>query len=254
MLLAIDCGNSNTVFALYEGERQRAKWRAGTVPDRSGNAWADWLCQVMAIAGFTPCDIDSAIVGNVVEPLEKPLASLCRRLGVEPLLADHLLPSTGMALRVERPQQLGIDRALNALAARARYALPAVVVDFGTVTKFDLVAEDGGYEGGVLCPGFELGLAALHRCLSRVPAVALSRPDRTIGRTTEAALSAGALWGYVALVEGLLARIAREHGRLATVVATGGIAPLLVPLTTVFAHHAPDLTLDGLALLYQGNR
>lgn len=252
MLLAIDCGNSNTVFALYEGQHQRAKWRVATDPRQPAESLAEWLGQAMAEAGLSFSGIEAAIVGSVVPAMAEPLRQLCRHCGVEPVETERLLLRSGLALRVERPELLGVDRALNALAVRRRFALPAVVVDFGTATKFDVVAADGGYEGGAICPGFELGLAALHSSLARVPSVALRRSDRVIGRTTEAALSAGALWGYVALVEGLIARIEREVGRPLTTIATGGIAPVLLPLTAVFAHHVPDLTLDALALLAQG--
>ena len=191
MHLVIDCGNSNTVFALYEGEQQRGKWRVATDPRRSAESLAEWLGQAMAAAGLSFSGIEAAIVGSVVPAMAEPLRQLCRHCGVEPVEAERLLLRSGLALRVERPELLGVDRALNALAARRRFALPAVVVDFGTATKFDVVAADGGYEGGAICPGFELGLAALHSSLARVPSVALRRPDRVIGRTTEAALSAG---------------------------------------------------------------
>lgn len=249
MLLAIDCGNSNTVFALYEGEHQRAQWRLSTDPRRSPEATAEWLARAMAADGFALDVVRTAIIGNVVAAMAEPLRQLGGLCGVAASMAEDILPRTGLPLRVERPDLLGIDRALNAFAAARRYRLPAVVVDFGTATKFDVIAADGAYEGGAICPGFELGLAALHSRLARVPAVALRRPDRIIGRSTEAAVSAGALWGYIGLVEGLLARIEREVGQPVTTVATGGIAPALLPLTAVFHHHAPHLTLDALALL-----
>jgi len=251
MLLVIDAGNTNTVFALYEGERLRAKWRAATWPAWDVEERALWLGRLLAGEGVAFEDLRGAVIGSVVGPLTAGLVALCRRLGLEPLLADELWHRRGYPIRVDEPAQVGIDRGANAVAAHARYPGAVLVVDFGTATKFDLVAADGGFEGGAICPGFLTGTAAMHRSLARVPAIAYGRPSGVVGRTTEAAALAGAFWGYVGLVEGLVRRIGAEYGKPLTVVATGGLAELLTPSIAAIDHVAPDLTLDGLALLYR---
>jgi type III pantothenate kinase len=255
MLLAIDAGNSNTVFALYDGRKQLAKWRTATDLAWGADAQGLWLQRLMAGQGWDIEPVSGAVVGSVVEGLTGALVQLCRdRCGVDPVLAEAVWPRCGLPIRVEQPDRVGIDRAANAVAAHAHYEGAVLVVDFGTATKFDVVAADGGFEGGAICPGFVTSMEALHRSVARVPSVAYARPFGIVGRTTEAAVQVGASWGYSALVEGLIGRIEREYGEAMTVVATGGLAPLFAPFVPAIDHHETDLTLDGLVLLYEGGR
>jgi len=251
MLLAIDAGNSNIVFAVFEGERLRAQWRAGTGIPWDLHERELWLRGLLAAEGLGVEDLSGAVLGSVVEPLTPLLIEFCQRCcGLDPVLAERIWPRLGLPIRVDQPERVGVDRIANAVAAHRRHSGASLVIDFGTATKFDVVGADGGYEGGAICAGFMIGVAAMHRQLARVPAIVHARPQAVVGRSTEAAARSGAYWGYVALVEGLVQRIGREYDRPLNVIATGGLAALLAPGIRGIDLHAPDLTLEGLRLLY----
>ncbi|MFQ5773213.1 MAG: type III pantothenate kinase [Kiloniellaceae bacterium] len=256
MLLAIDSGNTNIIFAVYDGaDRLRGSWRASTEAKRTADEYAVWLTQLMALEDLRPADIEGAIIANVVPATMYALRTLCRRyFGTEPLVVGEPGTDIGIEVRIERPDQVGEDRLVNAVAAHAQYGGPLIVIDFGTATTFDVIGEDGAYEGSVIAPGINLSLEALDRAAAKLPRIAIKEPpQRVIGQATVPAMESGAYWGYVGLVEGLVSRIKAEDGRDMKVVATGGLAPLFARATSCIDEIDPDLTLRGLRLLYRAN-
>jgi type III pantothenate kinase len=252
MRLVIDAGNTNIVFAVHDGA-WRGVWRIKTEPQRTSDEYAVWLLALFQHAGLKPADIDAAVIGTVVPAALYHLRRLCRDwFSVEPLVARAHL-DWGFAIRVDNPEDVGADRLLNSLAAHRRFGGPLVIVDFGTATTFDVVDKDGSYLGGVIAPGINLSLEALHQAAARLPRIGIGRPQAVIGRGTVAAMQSGVYWGYVGLVEGLVGRIQIEYGGVLKVVATGGLAPLFAEGTAVIGQIDPDLTLDGLRLLAERN-
>ena len=255
MLLAIDAGNTNLVFALVDHEGAiRTRWRIATDPRRTADQYAVWLHQLLELEGFSQADVTGVIIGTVVPRALHNLEVLSTKyFGREPLVAGQGRASWPLVLDVDEPQNVGADRALNALAAHARYEGDLVVVDFGTATTFDVVDFTGAYKGGIIAPGINLSLDALVAAAAKLPRIAIEAPEdrNVIGRTTQSQMLSGIYWGYVAMIEGLLARLAREIGRPVKVVATGGLATLFQKHTSVFDAIEPDLTIQGLALLHK---
>jgi type III pantothenate kinase len=256
MLLAIDSGNTNIVFAVYdENQSLRGSWRASTEAKRTADEYVVWLTQLMTIEGLTPDDIDGAIIANVVPPTMYALKTLCSRyFKVTPLVIGEPGTDTGIEVRIARPDQVGEDRLVNAVAAFAMHGGPLIVIDFGTATTFDVIAADGAYEGGVIAPGINLSLEALDRAAAKLPRIAIKEPpQQVIGQATIPAMESGAYWGYVGLIEGLVARIKGEYGQPMKVVATGGLASLFARATESIEEVDPDLTLRGLLAIYRAN-
>ena len=253
MLLVIDAGNTNVVVAVHDGRGYRGRWRIRTEPQRTSDEYAVWLLGLLGHSGLSAQEVTAAVIGTVVPAALYDLRRLCRDwFGVEPLIARPTV-EWGFSIRVDRPEEVGADRLLNALAAHEKYRGPLVVIDFGTATTFDVVGADGSYEGGIIAPGINLSIEALHRAAARLPRIGIGRPQAVIGRDTVAAMQSGVYWGYVAMVEGIVTRIRAEAGADLKVVATGGLAPLLAEGTTLIGRIDPDLTLDGLRLLAQRN-
>ncbi len=253
MRLVIDAGNTNVVAAVHDGADYRGRWRIATDPQRTSDEYAVWLLGLFEHTGLRRHDVTSAVIGTVVPAALYDLRRLCRDwFDVEPLVAHPGL-DWGFRIDVDRPEEVGADRLLNSLAAHRRYGGPLVVIDFGTATTFDVVDRAGSYVGGVIAPGINLSIEALHRAAARLPRIGIGRPQAVIGRSTVPAMQSGIFWGYVAMIEGLVARIQAEAGTKLKVVATGGLAPLLAEGTTMIAHIDPDLTLDGLRMLAERN-
>jgi type III pantothenate kinase len=253
MLLVIDAGNTNVVMAVHDGREWRGTWRIATQAQRTSDEYGVWLLTLLRESGLRRENIAAAVIGTVVPAALYHLRRLCRDwFDVEPLVARADL-AWGFAIRVDRPGEVGADRLLNTLAGFARYAGPLIVIDFGTATTFDIVAENGDYSGGVIAPGIQLSLEALHRAAAQLPRIGIARPQAVIGRSTIPAMQSGVFWGYVGMVEGIVARIRGEWGRAMRVIATGGLAPLLAEGTTVIEKTDPDLTLEGLRLLVARN-
>ena len=252
MLLAVDMGNTNVVFALFEEGEIRARWRIATDPRRTGDEYAVWLSQLMAIEGIERSAITAMIVSNVVPRARHNLEVLAEKyFRVTPLFAGEGEATWGIAIDVDEPGSLGSDRAVNAIAAHAKHGGDLIVVDFGTATTFDVVDFHGAYKGGIIAPGINLSLDALVSNTAKLPRIAIESPhsDSVIGRNTEDQMLIGVFWGYVAMIEGLVARMRAEIGRPAKVVATGGLSLLFEEHTKLFDHVDPDLTLEGLAIL-----
>ena len=252
MLLVADVGNTNVVFAVFDGGEIKARWRIATDPRRTGDEYAVWLLQLAEFQGFSKDDIDQVIIGSVVPRAIHNLTVLSEKyLGVTPLVAGQGDAQWGFDLDIEQPSSLGADRALNSLAAHAKYEGDLIVVDFGTATTFDVVDFNGSYKGGIIAPGINLSLDALVGNTAKLPRIAIEKPasSSVIGRNTEDQMLIGVFWGYVALIEGLITRMKKEIGRPAKVVATGGLAILFDEHTDLFDAVDADLTLNGLALL-----
>jgi len=253
MLLAIDAGNTNLVFALVEDGEIRARWRIATDPRRTADEYAVWLHQLLALEGYTKADVGAVIIGTVVPRALHNLEVLATKyFGAEPLVAGEAPVEWGIALDVAEPKSVGADRVLNAIAAHALYEGDLIVVDFGTAATFDVVDYTGAYKGGIIAPGINLSLDALVNAAAKLPRIAIEAPasKSVIGRTTEEQMHIGIYWGYVAMIEGLVARLKAEIGRPVKVVATGGLATLFDAHTEVFDAIEGDLTIRGLAMLY----
>jgi type III pantothenate kinase len=255
MLLAVDSGNTNVVFAVYDGDRLRASWRAATNPKRTADEYAVWLTQLMALEGLERGDIDAAIIANVVPEASFNLIALSQRyFGSEPLIVGRGNCRPGIGIDVDMPAgQVGADRVANAVAAQDRYPVPMMVVDFGTSTNFDIVDRAGNYCGGVIAPGPNLSMLALQMAAAQLPRVSIERPASVVGRATVPAMQSGIFWGYVGLIEGLIRRIKDERNEAMGVVATGGLAPLFAREISAIDMVDPDLTLWGLRLIHQRN-
>jgi len=254
MLLAIDAGNTNLVFALLQEGEIKARWRIATDPRRTADQYAVWLHQLLELEGFTKADVDAVIIGTVVPRALHNLEVLASKyFHVEPLIAGQGAAEWPMALDVDEPQNVGADRALNVIAAHAKYPGDLIVIDFGTATTFDAVDFSGAYKGGIIAPGINLSIDALVNAAAMLPRIAIEAPQETsvVGRTTESQMLIGIYWGYVAMIEGLVERMTTEIARPVTVVATGGLAILFDKHTKAFDAIEPDLTIQGLGLLHQ---
>ena len=256
MLLAIDAGNTNLVFALVDGQEIKARWRIATDPRRTADEYAVWLHQLLELEGYPKGTIDRVIIGTVVPRALHNLEVLSSKyFGVKPLVAGQGDAEWPLAFDVEEPQSVGADRALNAIAAHAKHQGDLIVIDFGTAATFDVIDFSGAYKGGIIAPGINLSLDALVTAAAKLPRIAISAPENqsVVGRTTETQMLIGVYWGYVAMIEGLVARLKAEIGRPVTVIATGGLAILFDKNTDAFDAIEPDLTIQGLALLAAGS-
>jgi len=255
MLLAIDAGNTNLVFALVDGDGQiRARWRIATDARRTADEYAVWLHQLIELEGFTPKDVDAVVISTVVPRALHNLEVLSSKyFGLTALVAGRPPLEWPVMPDVVNPRTVGADRVLNGLAAHALHPGDLIVVDFGTATTFDVIDAQGTYKGGVIAPGINLSLDALVGAAAQLPRIAIEAPasrNAIIGRTTEDSMHSGIYWGYVSMIEGMLARIKTEIGRPVTVVATGGLATLFDAHTDAFDAIEPDLTIQGLSLLH----
>lgn len=258
MLLAVDAGNTNIVFALLEDGVIRARWRIATDPRRTADQYAVWLHQLLELEGFGRDSVDAVIVGTVVPRALHNLEVLAvKYFRVEPLIAGQSGAEWGIELDVAEPRTVGADRVLNAIAAHALHPGDLIVIDFGTATTFDVVDYSGAYKGGIIAPGINLSLDALVTAAAKLPRIAIEAPRddlSVIGRTTEDQMHVGIYWGYVSMIEGLVARMKAEIGRPVTVVATGGLATLFDRHSAIFDAIEPDLTIQGLGILYERSK
>lgn len=254
MLLTIDSGNTNCVFAVFDGERCAGVWRSASDARRTADEHAVWLSHLMALKGVTPENISSAIVANVVPATMYTLKTLCRKyFNCDPLVVGDEGVQLGIKIAVDRPEEVGADRLVNSVAVKVAGQAPAIVIDFGTATTFDVVDANGDYLGGAIAPGINLSLEALHMAAAKLPRVEIRKPRQVIGKSTVPAIQSGVFWGYVGMIEGLVARIKKEYGKPMTVVATGGLAPLFADLTDTIQLIDPDLTLRGLVAIHRLN-
>tara|TARA_B100000676_G_scaffold65374_1_gene65127 strand:- start:1021 stop:1794 length:774 start_codon:yes stop_codon:yes gene_type:complete len=255
MLLVVDSGNTNTVFAVYEGDDCHGVWRCGSNPRRTADEYAVWLIDLMALEDLSRNDISAAIVSSVVPEGNFNLTTLCQRyFKCDPMFIGEENCDLGIQALVDRPDQVGADRLVNTVAAHGCYDGDLIVVDFGTATTFDVVDSDGNYCGGVICPGINLSLDALYMAAAQLPRVDIKATTSIIGKATVPAMQSGIFWGYIGMIEGLVSRIRGEYNSPEmSVVSTGGLAPLFAEATGVIDHVYPDMTLRGLVEVHKRN-
>jgi len=253
MLLAIDIGNSNTVIGIFRGDELVDHLRIESRRNSTEDEYGALLATLLDGRGISRDGVNSAVIGSVVPPLTEVFASLCRRwLSTEALIIGPGV-RTGMPILYDNPREVGADRIVNAIAAYDRCERACVVVDFGTATTFDVINDDGAYLGGVIVPGVGISADALFTRAAKLPRVEIARPAEAIGRTTVGAIQSGLVFGYVAMVEGLVKRIASELGTDPHVIATGGLAPLIARETEAINGVDEYLTLEGLRMVWQRN-
>ena len=252
--LCIDSGNTNTVFAVFDGDKMLSHWRMTTDAKRTADELAVWLLQLLQLNGIDPKKIDGAIIANVVPQTQHALTKLCETyFHTRPLNVSADQIDIGIAIKVDNPDEVGADRLVNAVAICDEYPLPAIVIDFGTATTFDVISERGEYLGGAICPGINLSLNALVEATAKLPRIAISKPTRAIGKRTTEAMQSGLYWGYVGLIKGIVEKIQSEYGKPMNIIATGGLANFFAD--AIPGLHAVDkeLTLYGLSKLYRKN-
>jgi type III pantothenate kinase len=254
MLLAIEAGNTNIKFALFDGVEIKTRWRIATNARKTADEYAVWLVQLLALEGYHRSDVKAAIISTVVPAALHNLKMLASKyFGVEALVAGIAPVEWGIALKVDEPKAVGADRAVNAIAAQALEDGEKIVISFGTATTFDHIGADGAYRGGSIAPGVNLSIEALYGAAAMLPRIAIEPPhnNSVIGTTTIGQMQIGIYWGYVSMIEGMLTRMKAEIAAPVTVIATGGLAILFQEQAHLFDRVEPDLTLRGLALLYE---
>jgi type III pantothenate kinase len=255
MLLAIDAGNTNTVFAVFDAEgKVLGEWRSSSDDERTSDEYGVWLMQLLELDGIERSSVTASIIASVVPATLHSLKTLCRDyFKSEPLIIGEAGVELGLDVLLDAPGEVGADRLVNAVSAHATYGGPLIVVDFGTATTFDVIDGDGNYAGGVIAPGINLSLEALHMAAAQLPRVAVERPATVIGKSTVGAMQSGIYWGYVSMIEGIVARIREEFGAPMKVVATGGLAVLFAQSMELIEAADGELTLRGLYAIHRLN-
>ncbi|MBK8175806.1 MAG: type III pantothenate kinase [Rhodospirillales bacterium] len=255
MLLAIDTGNTNTVFAVFDDAGHiLGEWRASTNANRTADETGVWLVQLLAIENIARSAITHGIIATVVPASLFSLRRMFRKyFDCQPLIVGAPDVDTGVRVLLDRPEEVGADRLVNAVATFIEYGGPKIIVDFGTATTFDVIDAGGSYLGGAIAPGVNLSLEALHMASAQLPRVAIGRPDRAIGKSTVQAMRSGVFWGYIGMIEGMIARIRAELGVPVGVIATGGLATLFTECSSALERSDPQLTLKGLYAIYLRN-
>jgi len=250
-LLVVDVGNTNIVLGVYRGDELTGSWRLATARERTADEYGILSRQLIGIHG-TP-ELDAAIVSSVVPPLNQPVASMIRQyFGIEPLFVEPGI-KTGVAIHVDNPNEVGADRIVNCVAAHGAYGGPTIIVDFGTATTFDVVTADAKYVGGVIAPGLNISAEALFARAARLPRGDIRKPPHIIGTNTVVNMQAGLYFGYLGLVDGILARMKREIEGVKRVIATGGLAALFQGESEYIDEVDPELTLKGLKMIWDRN-
>ena len=252
MLLAIDIGNTNTVFAVFKDEALVDSWRLHTLNARSADEYAGFLNQVFNLADLNLKDVETVLIGSVVPETNFHMRALCEKyIGIDPVFITK--DNVGIDIDLDRPEDVGADRLVNALAVKVHYKSPAIVIDFGTATTFDVIYADGAYAGGVIAPGVDVSIDALLREASKLPKISVHKPQNVIGRSTVQAMRAGIYWGYASMIEGVVSQIKSEIGDDVLVLATGGLANVFAEeLKDVIDTVDQDLTLKGLYEVHKG--
>lgn len=254
MILVIDIGNTNTAFALHDGQSWASHWRSSTDATRTADDYAVWLGSLLANEGRKLSDITACIVSSVVPQAKFNFRNLSRRyFEVDPIFVGDPDVHLGVPIRIRRPEQVGADRLVAAVGAHSLYQGALLVIDSGTATTFDIVGPDGGFEGGIIAPGINLSMKALHDAAAQLPRIAIQRPSQVIGQDTVSAMQSGIFWGYVDLIDGLTRRIKAEYGAPMQVVATGGVASLFEGASEMIDHFEQSLMEVGLLEVYRRN-
>lgn len=255
MLLAINANNTNTVFAVWEGDQLAGAWRCSTDLKRTADEYVVWLDHLLSLGGLSRARDPGSIIASVVPEANFNLIKLCQDYCAStPLMVGDPGVNLGMKSLVDRPDEVGADRLINSVAVHDRYPGAAIVVDFGTATTFDVVDGEGNYRGGVIAPGINLSLHALEAAAAKLPSVPIRRTEKVIGTNTVACMQSGIFWGYVGLIEGLATRIKAEFAAPMRVIATGGLAPLFEHSTPLIETVNGNLNLWGMRLVFARNR
>jgi type III pantothenate kinase len=257
MLLAIDSGNTNIVFAVFDSNNKiKVEWRSSTENNRTADELGVWLEQLMKIENISRTNINAAIIATVVPSTLFALKNLCTKyFDCEPLVVGDTDVDLGLDVQIEKPNQAGADRLVNAVAAFETYGGPLIVIDFGTATTFDVVGNDGSYQGGAIAPGINLSMEALHQAAAQLPRIEVTRPSTVIGKNTIDCMLSGTFWGYIGMIEGLVMRLKKEMNvEKVRVISTGGLSPLFSESCDVIEIADADLTLRGLLAIYRRNR
>ena len=247
MLLAIDTGNTNTLFAIHDGEKWAVEWRIATDAARTADEYAVWFHQLLDMQGLSFTDITRCVISTVVPQSLFNMRNLARRhLDVEPIIVGEAGVKIGVGNSLPNPREVGADRLVTALGARLHYKGNLIIIDSGTATTFDVISKEGVFEGGVICPGINLSMRALHEAAAQLPRIAIQKPENVIGNSTVTAMQSGVFWGYVGLIDGLVRRIKEEDGRSFTVIGTGGVASLFEGASETIDVYDSNLTINGL--------
>lgn len=254
MILVMDVGNTQTTVGLYRESELVHQWRLTTAHHRSQDEWGALFQSLFHFNGLTMEDVSGVAICSVVPPADLPLREMVKRyFGCPPFFIAAGV-KTGLKIFYDSPAEVGADRVVNAVAAFQAYGGPAIVVDLGTATTFDMIGEGGDYLGGVIAPGLAISAEALFERAAKLPKVEIAKPAKVIGRTTVGSMQSGLFWGYVGLIEGILKRMKREFGEVKHVVATGGLAPTVAKEVKAIDSVDENLTLEGIRLLYERNR
>ncbi|MEP4051969.1 MAG: type III pantothenate kinase [Litorimonas sp.] len=256
MLLAIDNGNTNILFAVHDMDTGWLfEWRIATDPSRTADEYAVWFHQLLDMVDLTFKDISACVISSVVPQSIFNLRNLARRhLEVEPIIIGETGVDVGIGVRVDNPEQVGADRLVTTLGAVQRYEGPLIIIDSGTATTFDIVSADRHFEGGIIAPGINLSMRALHEAAAQLPRIEIKKPNAVIGKNTVSAMQSGVFWGYIGLIDGLVRQIQKEDDRKFTVIGTGGVASLFAGASETIQHYDSQLTIDGLYEVWRLNR
>ena len=254
MLLAIDTGNTNTLFAIHDGLDWIVEWRIATNSTRTADEYAVWFHQLLKMQNLSFSDITDCIISTVVPQSLFNMRNLARRhLDVEPMVVGDDNVKLPIIAKIDNPKEVGADRLVTAVGALMRYKAPMIIVDSGTATTFDVVDEDGNFVGGIITPGINLSVKALHEAAAKLPRIAIVKPEKVVGTNTVSAMQSGIFWGYIALIDGLIKQIKDEQGVDYTVIGTGGIASLFDGASKAINHYDSRLTIDGLFEIWRLN-
>ena len=255
MLLAIDTGNTNTLFAIHDGKEWIVEWRIATNATRTADEYAVWFHQLLVMQGLSFEDISECVISTVVPQSLFNMRNLSRRhLNVDPIIIGEEGVKIGIGIRNVNPKEVGADRLVTALGAMKRYKGNLIIIDSGTATTFDVISEDGYFEGGIISPGINLSVKALHKAAAQLPRIEIRRPENVIGHSTVSAMQSGIFWGYIGLIDGLVERIIEEENRSFTVIGTGGVASLFEGASRTIEHYDSNLTIDGLLEIWRLNK
>ena len=255
MLLAIDTGNTNTLFAIHDGKEWIVEWRIATNATRTADEYAVWFHQLLVMQGLSFEDISECVISTVVPQSLFNMRNLSRRhLNVDPIIIGEEGVKIGIGIRNVNPKEVGADRLVTALGAIKRYKGNLIIIDSGTATTFDVISEDGYFEGGIISPGINLSVKALHKAAAQLPRIEIRRPENVIGHSTVSAMQSGIFWGYIGLIDGLVERIIEEENRSFTVIGTGGVASLFEGASRTIKHYDSNLTIDGLLEIWRLNK
>ena len=255
MLLVIDSGNTNTLFAIHNDEDWVMEWRIATDPTRTADEYAVWFHQLLSMQGFSFENISRCVISTVVPQSLFNIRNLARRhLEVEPLIIGDGDIAVGIKINTDNPKEVGADRLVTALGATRKYPGDLIIIDSGTATTFDIISSDGVFEGGIISPGINLSVKALHEAAAQLPRIAIKRPAKVVGKNTVEAMQSGIFWGYIGLIDGLVKRVKSDHPGNFTVIGTGGVASLFDGASETIDVFDSKLTINGLLEVWRLNQ